>query len=315
MRAQLTAAPVPAPPPPPHFLLVSPSLAARLYAPRPAPPRTRPFPETPTSASPHLQVPQWRDDGMQGHMVVGADTTSTSIRTSTGSLRAARSNRPERRHARPDITILNRMDSEYLNAGPVPLPVLPSRSLSPAGLCLYRARVVPVSTSTNFAGRCRGLRPWGAYALPPATHDCLHAGLAALAPPGPRRMDGGEAEEAEVARGWRAPWCPPGGAFAQQDRLHAGLVRAPRPRRSSRALPACRRTPPGPRRMDGGEASHMMPSGTGSRICGGVTLADAPHRAGRADPSRALAALVRRRVQGGWMAGRRRRRRRRRRAT
>ncbi|KAJ7021163.1 cytochrome P450 [Mycena alexandri] len=177
-----------------------------------------------------------------GHMVAGTDTTSISLAYFFFEL--------TRRHdilrklqneidavmpdpsAIPDIKILNSM--EYLNA------------FIKEGLRLYGAapslleRVVPVSTSKNFAG-AEGFDLMG-YALPPGTIVSTQAWSMHRDPavfPSPEtflperwlpsyaagsKEDGGEASEAETAR----------------------LARM---------------------------ASHMMPFGTGSRICGGMNLA------------------------------------------
>ncbi|KAJ7754837.1 cytochrome P450 [Mycena metata] len=267
MRAQLNAgkapaAPVPAPtvvaPTPSHFLSAFPSFSrSSSRASSPAPscssedssfsedteksymlPRllAYKYPNGETMPESHVI------SECMGHMVAGTDTTSISLSYFLWEL--------TRRHdilrklqneidavmpdpsAVPDIKILNGM--EYLNA------------FIKEGLRLYGAapslleRVVPVSTSKNFAG-AEGFDLMG-YALPPGTIVStqawsMHRDAAVFPSPEtflPERWlpsyaagskeDGGEASEAEAAR----------------------LARM---------------------------ASHMMPFGTGSRICGGVNLA------------------------------------------
>ncbi|KAJ7754810.1 hypothetical protein B0H16DRAFT_1458849 [Mycena metata] len=180
--ARLTAAAVPAPTPHRTSPRLSQPSAARLYAPRPAPPRTRPFPETPTSASPRLQG---------------------------------------RQHGQALLYFLEELPRCHGHHIPLPQrgqsPFLPfflhftsHRDPRPRGRDAESG--LRVSTSKNFAGSENGVRgtivstqagrPGPSTILPlRETETFLPSAGCSRMPPGPRRMDGGEAGEASEADG------------------------------------------------------------------------------------------------------------------
>ncbi|KAF7343238.1 hypothetical protein MVEN_01755200 [Mycena venus] len=178
-----------------------------------------------------------------GHMVAGTDTTSISLSYFLWELTRRQDILRKLRDeidavmpdpsATPDIKILNGM--EYLNA------------FIKEGLRLYGAapslleRVVPVSTSKNFAG-ADGFDLMG-YALPPGTIVSTQAWSMHRDPavfPSP---------ETFLPERWLPSYAASKGELvgsADEEREAARLARM---------------------------ASHMMPFGTGSRICGGLNLA------------------------------------------
>ncbi|KAJ6453562.1 cytochrome P450 [Mycena sanguinolenta] len=179
-----------------------------------------------------------------GHMVAGTDTTSISLSYFLWELTRRQDILRKLRdeidavmpdpEAIPDIKVLNGM--EYLNA------------FIKEGLRLYGAapslleRVVPVSTSKNFAG-ADGFDLMG-YALPPGTIVAtqswsLHRDPAVFQSP-----------ETFLPDRWLPAYAASNAASKEEDgdaeREAARLARM---------------------------ASHMIPFGTGSRICGGLNLA------------------------------------------
>ncbi|KAJ7754776.1 hypothetical protein B0H16DRAFT_1690391 [Mycena metata] len=184
MRAQLNAGKAPSPRRPPHRTSSWDSPAQPLVFARPVVPEDSSLSEDTDCRVSSLT--RWRADARDprhlgmAHTVARTDTISLS-----GSFRTARtsSERNRRPSAVPDFEI--------------------------QGLRLYAAAPYP---HPHPRLRRRGrLRPWGTYALPPGTHDRLHAGR-----PGPPAVFLSPETEMFLPR------------------------------------TGCRRTPPGPGRMDGG---------------------------------------------------------------